>query len=197
MKNHFLNRSASSLFRVTFGIVTTRKRMTAPLDADAWTEELQDFFADFDEFSERDLILDEAQSFNDVLVFDIAGVCSEITSDVTTALERSFAGQVTLGFTHDLSNSRRKNISVTVRRPSPKVMRVLRGIYEYHAREISAAWSWKVLIVCLLVALLLTGHAAYTLHEHLEARDKPLSVLSHFVVHNLARLWLFASSHTH
>jgi len=148
----------------------------------------------YEEFSGLALVLSRSQSFDDVLVFDVVNFCSEITSDVTVALDVAYSGAVALGFTPDLSNPRRKYVNVTVRRPPNAVLRFLRKLYENDSREIAAAWSWRVLIALLLVTLAATGHAAFLLNAHFVARDKPLSVLTHFVLHNLARLYLFSSA---
>jgi len=167
-----------------------QRRMTVKLNTDAWLSKLEDFFSEYEEFTDRALVLDESQSFDDVLVFDIVDFCGEVTSDVTTALDGEFAGAVAIGFRPDMSNSRRKIYYVTVRRPPNAVLRSLQKIYSQHDAEIQRIWQWKWLLLFLLFALLATGHAAFLLHTHLTSHDQKMSVIGHFILNNLSRFYL-------
>lgn len=170
--------------------------MTAlTLNAVEWQRKLVEFFSQFDDFSGTSMTLDTRQSFDDVLHFDIAHFTGDITSELTSELSAAFAGLASISFQPDMQSSRRKLVTVTVRRPDGRVLQALRQIWRQQNAVLSVrAWpAWQIALFLASSALVL-GHASLLLHNHLAANEEPFSVLAHFVLHRLAKLWLFASA---
>lgn len=165
----------------------------AELNADEWHRDLNEFLSEFEEMNGTSLILDEANSFKDVLSFDIANFFGDISSEFTIQLCRRYGNIVAVSFEPDPSFSRKKMVTLTVRLPASNSLQALHRIYGMQSALMeNYAWPLWAAILLVVISLLILGHAAFSLHEYTTARDDPFSVLGHFFLHHLARLWLFA-----
>ena len=159
-----------------------------------WEQALRTTLAGFAEFDGTRLVLDRENSFNDQLSFDVVDFEGEIPSRVISALEKRYGSLVELTFEPHPLSSLRKQVTLTVNRPSSHVMDALVSLWTRKHAMFSARlppW-WLVLLLFVLFAGA-AAHAASLLDDHTSDTAGSYSLIGHALVHQLARLWQWRS----
>lgn len=169
------------------------KRVVA-LNPDNWQKALQKTLSKFSEFDGTKLVLDEPNSFQDLLRFDVIGFRDTITSEITNELQRAFAGLVSISYEFNPQNTREKLVSVKVVRPQSNVLdRVMKLHDKYLSRIAWKGWNLWLLGTVMTVDFMLIIHACYLLNEHTALKSDSFSLLLHFITHKFAGMFLSLS----
>lgn len=159
--------------------------MTQPrrvLSPEKWLVAIKDVLSQFEEFQNTSIVLDQRNSFDDVLEFDINDYYGDMNYRVSEKLYERFGNLVSIQHSPNLQDSRRKIVTIKVTRPPPNILDLLEQKWQQHgeilsARTIPVWFLWLLFIF----AVLQFAAALKLLNEHTQSRNDPFSVLIHAV----------------
>lgn len=169
-------------------------RRVPALNPERWQKTLQQTLERFSEFDGTKLLLDEPNSYDDVLRFDVLDFSGAISSDVTNELQKKFGNMVTLTHEFNPQSSRQKLVAIKVTRPEDAVLDYVVKLHDnYRAFLSKRNCNLPTLAVLFFIACGFVAHASYLLHEHTALKVDAFSLLLHFTTHKLATLFVSIS----
>lgn len=164
------------------------------LNEGAWSNAIATFLSESGDFTGSRLVLDEKNSYDDLLQFDLVNYFGELDSKTTAKLEQRFKGLVEAKFNPDSHSSRHHVLTFTVRPPSPIVSANLVKLWNEQRRIFDAKhWPMWLLIASLVLSFGMIGHASYMLHQHTTSKDNPFAVILHNATFYLAKFYIFSN----
>jgi hypothetical protein len=145
--------------------MTHQRRVLSP---EKWLVAIKSVLSQFEEFQNTTIVLDQRNSFDDVLEFDINDYYGDMNYRVSEKLYERFGNLVSIQHSPDSQDSRRKIVTLKVTRPPPNVLT---------ARTIPTWLLWLLVIFAVFQFMA----AIYFLNEHTRSRNDPFSVLIHTV----------------
>lgn len=159
--------------------------MTQPrrvLSPEKWLVAIKDVLCQFEEFQNTSIVLDQRNSFDDVLEFDINDYYGDMNYRVSEKLYERFGNLVSIQHSPNSQDSRRKIVTIKVTRPPPNILDLLEQKWQQHGEILSARTiSTWLLWLLFIFAVLQFAAALYFLNEHTRSRNDPFSVLIHAV----------------
>ena len=154
-----------------------------------WQTAISGVLSNFDEFTGTNIVLDEKNSFDDVLEFDINDFYGDMNYRVSEKLYERFGNLVTIKHNPDSQDSRRKIVTIKVTRPPPDILDMLEQKWQHHSKVLSGYkipnWALALLSVFAIFQFL---SAIYLLHDHTQSRNDPFSLLLHWAFMRFASI---------
>lgn len=150
------------------------------LSPEKWLVAIKSVLCQFEEFQNTTIVLDQRNSFDDVLEFDINDYYGDMNYRVSEKLYDRFGSLVSIQHSPDLHDSRRKIVTIKVTRPPPNVLDLLEQKWQKHSEILSASTipTW-LLWLLFFIAVFNLAASIYFLNEHTRSRNDPFSVLIH------------------